>query len=169
MFLANDGKYYKYNYEINNIYYCPDNVIIDNFEVKKFNSDNFLVIDYFILDLKGKKMYLYDKSIFDDFEEKVKGISDTSVYKHEDSKDVLIKLDSGDYVALLLDKFNNLKGLESNMDSVLGNEFLSYDETIESLILPNIQIVGDEFLYYNTNLKYYDFRNLRYAGKKFFI
>lgn len=44
---------------------------------------------------------------------------------------------------------------------------MGYDETIESLILPNIEVVGDEFLYYNTNLKYYDFRNLRYAGKKF--
>ena len=32
---ANDGKYYKYNYEMNNIYYCPDNIIIDNFEVKQ--------------------------------------------------------------------------------------------------------------------------------------
>lgn len=165
--LANDGKYYKYNYEINNIYYCPDNVIIDNFEVKKFNSDSFLIIDYFVLDLEKKKMYLYDKSIFDDFEEKVKGISDIEVYKHEDSKNVLIRFDSGDYLALLLDKFNNLKGLESNIDSVLGNDFLGYDETIESLILPNIEVVGDEFLYYNTNLKYYDFRNLRYAGKKF--
>ena len=30
---ATDGKFYKYNYEINNIYYCPDNIIIDNFEV----------------------------------------------------------------------------------------------------------------------------------------
>ena len=29
--VAEDGKYYKYNYEINNIYYCPDNIIIDNF------------------------------------------------------------------------------------------------------------------------------------------
>lgn len=28
---ANDGKYYKYNYEINNIYYCPNNIVIDNF------------------------------------------------------------------------------------------------------------------------------------------
>ena len=166
-YLVNDGKYYKYNYEINNIYYCPDNVIIDNFEVKKFNSDSFLIIDYFVLDLEKKKMYLYDKSISDDFEEKVKEISDIDVYKHEDSKNVLIRLDSGEYMALLLDKFNNLKGLESNIDSVLGNDFLGYDETIESLILPNIEAVGDEFLYYNTNLKYYDFRNLRFAGKKF--
>ena len=32
---ANDGKFYKYNYEVDNIYYCPDNIIIDNFEVKR--------------------------------------------------------------------------------------------------------------------------------------
>ena len=31
--LARDNKYYKYNYEINNIHYCPNNIIIDNGEV----------------------------------------------------------------------------------------------------------------------------------------
>jgi len=59
--LAADGKYYKYNIEINNIYYCPNNVIIDNFEVHEYNKDSFIVFDYFILDLKEKKILLYDK------------------------------------------------------------------------------------------------------------
>lgn len=38
--LANDGRLYKYNYEINNIYYCPDNIVIDNFEVKNILKKN---------------------------------------------------------------------------------------------------------------------------------
>ena len=33
---ANDGKYYKYNFEFNNVYYCPDNVIVDNFDINEF-------------------------------------------------------------------------------------------------------------------------------------
>lgn len=39
--MANDGKYYKYNYEINNVYYCPDNIIIDNFNVKRYDKSRY--------------------------------------------------------------------------------------------------------------------------------
>ena len=60
---ANDGKYYKYNYEINNIYYCPDNIIIDNFAVKRYAKEKYMIIDYFILNLVNKKIYLYDEKI----------------------------------------------------------------------------------------------------------
>ena len=53
---ANDGKFYKYNYEINNIYYCPNNIIIDNFEVKQFEKEKYIIFDYFLLDLVNKKI-----------------------------------------------------------------------------------------------------------------
>ena len=64
---ASDGKSYKYTHEINNIYYCTNNVIIDNFEVKKFPKEKYIVLDYFILDLQNKKITLYDKRINDSF------------------------------------------------------------------------------------------------------
>ena len=53
---ANDGKYYKYNYEIDNVYYCPDNIIIYNFEVEKYDKERYIVFDYFFLDLKSKEI-----------------------------------------------------------------------------------------------------------------
>lgn len=59
---ATDGKFYKYNYEINNIYYCTDNIIIDNFEVvdKYTEKEKYIITDYFIIDLVNKKISLYD-------------------------------------------------------------------------------------------------------------
>ena len=36
------GDPYKYNYEINNVYYCPDNIIIDNFRVKPYDKEKYL-------------------------------------------------------------------------------------------------------------------------------
>ena len=57
---ANDKKYYKYNYEINNKYYCPNNIIIDNFEVKRYDKERYIILDYFILDMKERRIYLYD-------------------------------------------------------------------------------------------------------------
>ena len=37
---ANDGKFYKTNYEMFNVCYCPNNIIIDNFEVKRYEKEN---------------------------------------------------------------------------------------------------------------------------------
>ena len=45
-----DEKYYKYNYEINNEYYCPNNIIIDNFKVKKLDKRRYVLLDYYTLD-----------------------------------------------------------------------------------------------------------------------
>lgn len=67
--LALDGKYYKYNYKINNIYYCPNNIIIDNYQVKKITNQEYLLVDYFIINLRTKKdpdkniITLYDPTI----------------------------------------------------------------------------------------------------------
>ena len=57
---ASDGKYYKYNFEFNNIYYCPDNIIVDNFEVKEYAHEKYVIMDYFVLDLVNKKISVYD-------------------------------------------------------------------------------------------------------------
>ena len=61
--LANDGKFYKYNYEINNIYYCPDNIIIDRFGVKKDyqEKEKYILADYFLIDLVNKKVKIYTR------------------------------------------------------------------------------------------------------------
>lgn len=65
---ANDGKYYKYNYEINNTYYCPNNIIIENFRPKRLPKEKYILMDYFILDLQDKKIYAYDYRIDDGFD-----------------------------------------------------------------------------------------------------
>lgn len=74
--LANDGKFYKFNYELNNIYYCPNNIIIDRFEViKKYQEkEKYLILDYFIIDLVNKKIELYDNRLEDTFAKHIDNI-----------------------------------------------------------------------------------------------
>lgn len=74
--LAKDGKYYKYNYELNNIYYCPNNIIIDNFEVIDTYTQNerYIVFDYIVIDLQEKKIFLYDEDLMEGFIKRVKNI-----------------------------------------------------------------------------------------------
>ena len=54
--LAEDGKFYKYNIEECNVYFCPDNIIIDHSGVKHCDKSRYIVFDTFILDLKNKTM-----------------------------------------------------------------------------------------------------------------
>ncbi|MBR5369857.1 MAG: hypothetical protein IK137_00975, partial [Bacilli bacterium] len=51
---AEDGKYYKYNYEADNIYYCPDNIIIENRKVKQYDKSRYLLVGQLLIDFQDK-------------------------------------------------------------------------------------------------------------------
>ena len=52
-----DKKYYKYNIEVNGIYFCPGNIIIDGsrFRPEEDEKNHVIVMDNYILDIKNKK------------------------------------------------------------------------------------------------------------------
>ena len=109
---ARDGKFYKYNYEINNIYYCENNVIIDNFEVKEYPHEQYIIFDYFILDLKNKLIQKYwnDMELEDSFPNTIGTIKDIKIENDKDNKNILIKTDDSDEVDVIitLDKQNRI-------------------------------------------------------------
>ena len=92
--MANNGKYYKYNYEINNIYYGPNNIIIDNFEVidKYRENEKYLIIDYFVIDLINKKIELYDNSVRDCFCDELKDIKKINIIKNKSTLNKTIEI-----------------------------------------------------------------------------
>ena len=55
--LTSDGKYYKYNLEIDGKYYCPGNIVIEDGIAKEIgNPEEVILCDYFKIDLKNKKV-----------------------------------------------------------------------------------------------------------------
>ena len=53
--LTSDGKYYKYNLEIDGKYYCPGNIVIENGIAKEIGkTEEVILCDYFKIDLKNK-------------------------------------------------------------------------------------------------------------------
>ena len=56
--LAGDGKYYKYNYYLNQVLYCPNNIVIKDRHVYHLAKERFLLFDYYLLDLKYKRIEL---------------------------------------------------------------------------------------------------------------
>lgn len=182
---AQDGKMYKYNYKINGVSYCKDNIIIDTFGMKKLNND-YILMDYFIVDLNSNKIYLYDSFIQDGFTDLFIDIE--SIDYNRDFNLLNIRFTSGEYARIILDKDNRIVSINSNISKDIGDNFLRYNNTLRSLSFNNTQKIGkkflnsnevldklslenilfidDYFLTYNKELESLTLPNVRYIGKK---
>ena len=160
---ANDGKYYRYNYEINNRYYCADNIIIDNFRVVKFDKSKYLLIDYFILDLVNKKILLYDKYFKDAFTDSISDIKRIEIINIDSGKRIIIH-GIDEKIEIEIDSFGNI--IKMNMKNIkkIGNNFLSRNICLQEFKASQLEEVGNEFLYVNQMLNNIEVRNLRKAG-----
>ena len=168
---ARDGKFYKYNYEINNIYYCENNVIIDNFEVKEYPHEQYIIFDYFILDLKNKLIQKYwnDMELEDSFPNTIGTIKDIKIENDKDNKNILIKTDNSDEVDVIitLDKNNRIIALKNDKVENIGNSFLKHNNSLTSIELPNAKNIGNRFLYYNKILTEIQLPNVTSIGNSF--
>ena len=186
---ANDGKYYKYNYEINNVYYCPDNIIIDNFNVKRYDKSRYLIIDYFIIDLSNKSISLYDKKLSDSFCDVIKDINKIEIDNIDSGKKITILGDNNKSLEIITDKDGKIISLKMNKIYDIGDKFLSYNtslqkftaenltevgdwflscnNTLQELYLPNLTKVGNGFLCFNTSLQKFTAENLTEVGSDF--
>ena len=164
---AADGKMYKYNYNINGIYYCIDNIIIDGNKIVtdyQKEKERYLIFDYFILDLHEKKLKLYDNTLIDSFINDFDGMNKISIVRDGDKKTITID----DNILIILDKDNRmiyyenkkiknindlylyeniyLKGISLNEVENVGLFFLNSNMTLKDLNLPKLKSKGDFFL-----------------------
>ena len=166
---ANDGKYYKYNYEINNVYYCPDNIIIDHFNVKKYDKSRYLIIDYFIIDLSkdNKSISLYDKNLSDSFCDVIKDINKIEIDNIDSGKKITILCDNNKSLEIITDKAGKIISLKMNKIYDIGDKFLSYNTSLQKFTAENLTEVGDYFLYCNKFLQKFTVQNLTKVGDCF--
>ena len=69
------------------------NIIIDNFEVKKYPKERYILLDYFILDLKQKTINLYDEQIEDSFIHSFGNIKKINVINDKENSFRIIEID----------------------------------------------------------------------------
>ena len=148
---ATDGKYYKYNFEFNNIYYCPDNIIVDNFEVKEYAHEKYVIMDYFVLDLVNKKIRVYDDFLRDSLADTIKDIVKISIINEGENKRIIIITENGD-IQIIINKYNQIIGLTNNIVKVVGDNFLRHNKTLEQIDLANAEVIEDYFLYSNNSM-----------------
>ena len=159
------GKYYKYNHEIDNIYYCLDNIIIDNFNVKKYDKERYIVFDYFVLDLKEKK--ILTETEYDSFIDGIVDIDKINIVKLENGKAIHIIPINREEIIIELDKQNRIVKYKNNNIKRCDDYFLCFNESLQELNLPNLERCGDRFLYNNESLQELNLPNLERCGDSF--
>ena len=166
---AKDNKYYKYNYEINNIHYCPNNIIIDNGKVIDKYSDKrrYTFMDYFILDEVEKKIIMYDTKIHDSFIDGLDNITNIEITNEEEYKKITLKLGEGKEAIIKLDSEGRVIGYENEYLQQCGNYFLYFDRSLQELSLPNLKRCGFDFLRSNKSLQEISSPNLQQCGSGF--
>ena len=168
---ANDRKYYKYNLEINNIYYCPDNIIIDNGQVidKYKDKEKYLVIDSFIVDLQRnrKSIFMYD-DYGDSFKTSLTNFDKIKIIKNKDkTKDIIFNKKGYYDVEIRIDSLNNIIGYKNLNLTKIGSDFLMYNKKLKNICIDNVKIIGDNFLLYNECLNYLRLPNVEQIGDDF--
>ena len=143
-------KYYKYNYEIDNVYYCPNNIIIDNYEVKKLDKRRYILLDYYILDLQNEEIKSYQP--IDSFHSTIEKITKIEVEKGQEGKKIKIETINGN-VFINLDKNNNIIYYQNDTVKKIADGFMQYNVTLCNLKLPQVQIIGYNFLRNNKALE----------------
>ena len=157
-------KYYKYNYEIDNVYYCPNNIIIDNYEVKRLDKRRYILLDYYILDLQNKEIKSYQP--IDSFPSTIEKITKIEVEKDQEEKRIKIETVDGS-VFISLDKNNNIIYYQNDTVKKISDNFMRYNVTLSNLKLPQAQIIENSFLYHNKALKVIELPECRETGKDF--
>ena len=139
-----DGRYYKYNHEINGIYYTTNNSILSD-KINILDREKYILCDYFIIDLVNNKISVFDDRIKDSFIDYYTNISKITVTKDVTNKIVTIyQNDEVSYI--ILDKENKIIGYKNDYLKSVGDNFLYYNNSLVSLSLSNLRRIENCFL-----------------------
>jgi hypothetical protein len=166
---AQDGRLYRYNYERNHIYYCPNNIIIDNNRVvEDYKNEQFILLDYFLLDLKNKIISKYDESIPDSFTDSIKDIEDIKVTVSRKTKEKKIGITTkNSNIIIFVDKFGRITKYMNDNLKYFGDYFLLHNKVLNELVTPNVEYTGNFCFKENTELKELSLPDVKRFGDYF--
>ena len=166
-YISIGGEYYKYNYKLNDIYYCTNNIIALNGKVIKYDPEKYIIMDYFIIDLVNKKVDVFDNKLRDSFSEVIGKIKNIEIVRGEKNKKVYITNEEDNIFELTLSFDNKLIGIKNNMIDKLPNRFLISGEYLKNMEFSNVREIGNDVLYANTDLEYFNLSKAEVIGNYF--
>lgn len=166
-YISIGGEYYKYNYKLNDIYYCTNNIIVDNNNVIRYDPEKYIIMDYFIIDLVNKKVDVFDNKLRDSFSEVIGKIKNIEIVRGEKDKKVYITNEEDNIFELTLSFDNKLIGIKNNMIDKLPNRFLISGQYLKNMEFSNVREIGNDVLYANTDLEYFNLSKAEVIGNYF--
>ena len=172
---ASDNKYYRYNCEFDFVYYCENNIIIDHgIVMNKYSKsrERFILMDYFVLDKKEKRLYLYDEYIADSFVESITDIGkikDIIVKREEDIRTIKIIFENGQDCEIKLNSKNRIISYINNYIDTIQDNFMYYYTDIEHIELNNASRICYNFLPYSPNIPEVQLPKVKEIGDYFMI
>ena len=169
---ANDNMFYKYNFEHFNYYFCPNNIIIYNGNVEKFDKSKFLVFDNYLLDFQKKLAYEYSYPPFrgapnDAFTKSLGEIKKIEIRNINSKKLIVITPLEGKKIGILLSKNNEILSYSNPNIEIIAESFLSLSPALRKLNFPNVKSIGNYFLYANKTLLELNLPSLQSVGDFF--
>lgn len=161
-----NNKYYKYNYQINGIYFCPNNVIVKDGEEKVFDKNKYIIFDYFMLDIENKTIINYG-NVSDGFLQGINKIKDIKRIPGEKSLTIQITPEDGETIEIKLNENNVITGYRNPNITYINDDFLSYNKNLELLDVPKVTYIGNRFLHNNKKLTNLDLSKVKHIGNDF--
>ena len=157
---ASDGKYYKYNCEINGSYLCENNIVIYHGEVKSYDKMKFELVDNFLIDLEHKTIQEYGGE--------PREVEKIEIVKTENNcRKITITNKDGTNIVMTVSKSNTLVSYEDNLTVKGDKEFLRYSENLQEVSLMALEDAGDQFLENATRITQLNAPNLTTVGDLF--
>lgn len=184
------GKYYKYNNEINNVYFCTNNIVLSQGRAIKYDKARYDLIDCFIIDKQEKTIKSLSIAIdpvnirggvgygmiynfvplsdaFTDYFEK--GIKKIEVVKQDKDRIFNITMLDDESCWFKVNVDNCM--IEYHNDYLINvkDNFLKYGKKLKVLSLLNLKTVGDSFLASNRGLISFIAPKLEKCGNNMFF
>ena len=162
---TNDGKFYRYNFTTGNTYFCPNNLVIKNGEVQRYDKEKYILFDYFLLDLQNNKIKSCLNCLNDSFADL--NINKIEIHNNREEKIKTIRINKD--IIIKIDKDNRMIYYENPLLTNIDESFL-YNSgflILKELYLPNVVEIDDNFLEYNKTLEKASFDSLKKIGNYF--
>ena len=164
--MADNGKRYRFNQKSGDMYFCENNVVVNDEDIIEYDKARYELVDCYLIDRSSKTITSLIKG--DSFVDGFKNIEKIDSEKFDGGgKKIAITFDGGKQAFIITDKNNAIVSYENEHITEIKDDFMKRNIQLQSLKLPNVNVVGDSFCRYAKDLKELDIPKLKTAGSCF--
>lgn len=169
-YIVVNGKPIKYNYHINDVYFAETCYVRDGV-IYELNRDCQVMMGYLVFDLSTRE-FVAIPGVTDSFTDAFKQeINNCAIRiggnrKYNGDKNTVLYVDGRPAVKIVNGCIKEL--CLQNVNNI-GNDFLTYDKTIDLIALPNVTEIGARFMQENNMLRVIAFPRVIKIGSGFLL